>query len=335
MTYQELLALISPANAGSRAWTASRRWATRPDTARRRWLIGWYYADPNSARRRGARFPRRRAGSLLEASDAVTGNGGRDVTQYGANGQVDNQWFARTQHWLDDTCATWWGTIGGAALLEQCKGAARCRWCCGCAGGRASRSRPWRRRLRDVGPGGAAEVMGGAGASALSGGVAPAATSASRPAATGAIGSTGRAWARGVKMAGVPGMDVAGAPRNGGGGTDWMSLLRQGGSAVSSLLGGGPGVAALFRQCGRHPRQRQHANTQTGSSGLASWMMPYAQDVVARQQFMANQPATNWALDTSQAIGELCRPRYTAHERRDAAAAERDRRRDAGSESVH
>lgn len=101
------------------------------------------------------------------------------------------------------------------------------------------------------------------------------------------------------EMAGTPGMDVAGTAATGAGGTDWMSLLRQGAGALNGnggLLSAGLGALAGVAGNG------DLTNTQTGSSGLASWMQPYAQDVVARQQFMANQPATNWALDTSQGL---------------------------------
>ena len=88
---------------------------------------------------------------------------------------------------------------------------------------------------------------GGAGASALSGGVAPGGDRASRPRLR--VQSDRRAgMARGVKTAGVPGMDVAGAAATAAAATDWMSLLRHARSAVSSLLGGGPGVAVLLRR---------------------------------------------------------------------------------------
>lgn len=155
------------------------------------------------------------------------------------------------------------------------------------------------------GSGGAAEVAGGAGASALSG-VAPAATSVA-PAATaaGGIGGTGAAGVAGTgamagwgEMMGTPGVDVA-ASDAATGGMDWTSLLGRAGSSLMSNPGLlSAGLGALAGVAGNDNIQ----NTQTGSSGLAPWMQPYAQDVVARQQFMANQPASNWALDTSQGL---------------------------------
>ena len=302
VTYQELLALINPANAVTRTDGVSAMGDT-PGYSTTTPVDGWYYADPNNPL--GGAVQDLGGGALQywKPRDAVTGNGGQDVTQYGANGQVDNQWFAQNTHNWQDTLRDMVGTIGGAALLGNAGallgagGAAAAPE----AGAFTFASPEAAQAAATWGSGGAAEVAGGAGASALSGGVAPAATSVA-PAATGAIGSTGAGMGAWGEMAGVPGMDVAGAPATAAGGTDWMSLLRQGGGAVSSLLGGGPGVAALLGGAAGILGNDNMQNTQTGSSGLASWMMPYAQDVVARQQFMANQPATNWALDTSQGL---------------------------------
>lgn len=159
------------------------------------------------------------------------------------------------------------------------------------------------------GSGGAAEVAGGAGASALSG-VAPAATSVA-PAAAGGLGTgagaAGAAESAAVGLgdflgegvaSGVPAWDAA-AGSGVSGGFDWSSLLGRAGSSLMSNPGLlSAGLGALAGVAGNDNIQ----NTQTGSSGLAPWMQPYAQDVVARQQFMANQPASNWALDTSQGL---------------------------------
>lgn len=176
------------------------------------------------------------------------------------------------------------------------------------------------------GSGGAAEVAGGAGASALSG-AAPA-VAGTAPAATGALGGSmftaggipttigmgtvgesllsapsissgtlsasellGGAGAGGAVLSSMPSVGGS-APSQVPGGTDWSKLLGGNGGLLSAGLGALAGIA------GNDNMQ----NTQTGSSGLAPWMQPYAQDVVARQQFMANQPASNWALDTSQGL---------------------------------
>ena len=300
MTYAELLALINPANAVTRTDGVSAMGDT-PGYSTTTPVDGWYYADPNNPL--GGAVQDLGGGALQywKPRDAVTGNGGQDVTQYGANGQVDNQWFAQnTQNW-QDTLRGMVGTIGGAALLGN---AGALLGGASGAGEFAFASPAQAQAAATWGTGGAAEVAGGAGASAL-GGVAPAASSVA-PAATGGIGSTGAATAAtgaGMgawgEMAGTPGMDVAGTAATGAGGTDWMSLLRQGAGALSGnggLLSAGLGALAGVAGNG------DLTNTQTGSSGLASWMQPYAQDVVARQQFMANQPATNWALDTSQGL---------------------------------
>lgn len=299
MTYAELLALINPANAVVRTDGVSAMGDT-PGYSTTTVVPDWYYADPNNPLGGAVQDLGGGALSYWLPRDTMTGNGGQDVTQYGANGQVDNQWFAQnTQNW-QDTLRGMVGTIGGAALLGNAGallgagGAAAAPE----AGAFTFASPEAAQAAATWGAGGAAEVAGGAGASALSGGVAPAATSVA-PAATGAIGSTGAGMGAWGEMAGVPGMDVAGAPAAAAGGTDWMSLLRQGAGALSGnggLLSAGLGALAGVAGNG------DLTNTQTGSSGLASWMMPYAQDVVARQQFMANQPATNWALDTSQGL---------------------------------
>lgn len=299
VTYQELLALINPANAVVRTDGVSAMGDT-PGYSTTTVVPDWYYADPNNPLGGAVQDLGGGALSYWLPRDTMTGNGGQDVTQYGANGQVDNQWFAQnTQNW-QDTLRGMVGTIGGAALLGNAGallgagGAAAAPE----AGAFTFASPEAAQAAATWGSGGAAEVAGGAGASALSGSVAPAATSVA-PAATGAIGSTGAGMGAWGEMAGTPGMDVAGTAATGAGGTDWMSLLRQGAGALSGnggLLSAGLG--ALAGVAGNGDMQ----NTQTGSSGLASWMQPYAQDVVARQQFMANQPATNWALDTSQGL---------------------------------
>lgn len=311
MTYAELLALINPANAVVRTDGVSAMGDT-PGYSTTTVVPDWYYADPNNPLGGAVQDLGGGALSYWLPRDTMTGNGGQDVTQYGANGQVDNQWFAQnTQNW-QDTLRGMVGTIGGAALLGNAGallgagGAAAAPE----AGAFTFASPEAAQAAATWGSGGAAEVAGGAGASALSGGVAPAATSVA-PAATGGIGSTGAAaaatgagtMANGAFLgegvaSGVPAWDAA-AGSGVSGGTDWMSLLRQGAGALNGnggLLSAGLGALAGVAGNG------DLTNTQTGSSGLASWMQPYAQDVVARQQFMANQPATNWALDTSQGL---------------------------------
>ena len=266
MTYQELLALINPANAVTRTDGVASMGDT-PGYSTTSVVPDWYYADPNNPLGGAVQDLGGGALSYWMPRDAVTGNGGQDVTQYGANGQVDNQWFAQnTQNW-QDTLRGMVGTIGGAALL-----------------------------------GNAGALLGGAGA---------AGTGAVAPAATGGLGSTGAAaaatgagtMANGAFLgegvaSGIPAWDAA-AGSGVANGLNWSSLLGQG---INALGGTGgllsAGLGALAGVAGNGDMQ----NTQTGSSGLASWMQPYAQDVVARQQFMANQPATNWALDTSQGL---------------------------------
>lgn len=311
MTYQELLALINPANAVTRADDYAAP-GVSPGYGTTTVVPDWYYADPNNPLGGAVQDLGGGALSYWLPRDTMTGDGGQDVTQYGANGQVDNQWFAQnTQNW-QDTLRGMVTTIGGAALLGNAGallgagGAAAAPE----AGAFTFASPEAAQAAATWGAGGAAEVAGGAGASALSGGVAPAATSVA-PAATGAIGSTGAAaaatgagtMANGAFLgegvaSGIPAWDAA-AGSGVANGLNWSSLLGQG---INALGGNGgllsAGLGALAGVAGNGDL----TNTQTGSSGLASWMQPYAQDVVARQQFMANQPATNWALDTSQGL---------------------------------
>lgn len=266
MTYQELLALINPANAVTRTDNYSSMGDT-PGYSTTSAVPDWYYADPSNPLGGAVQDLGGGALSYWMPRDTMSGDGGQDVTQYGAGGQVDNQWFAQnTQNW-QDTLRGMVGTIGGAALL-----------------------------------GNAGALLGGAGA---------AGTGAVAPAATGGLGSTGAAaaatgagtMANGAFLgegvaSGIPAWDAA-AGSGVANGLNWSSLLGQG---INALGGTGgllsAGLGALAGVAGNGDMQ----NTQTGSSGLASWMQPYAQDVVARQQFMANQPATNWALDTSQGL---------------------------------